>query len=190
MKTAWVIAYGVVVGLLAAALVLLLGRRPAGTPIQLLPPPTPEPIQVHITGAVLQAGLYALPPGSRVHDAIQAAGGFAEGANEQALNLAAFLEDGDRVIVPSLTSSPGTVPGETRLADPPVGFPIDINLATAAELEALPEIGPETARKILEYRQLHGAFEVIEDIMDVPGIGPATFEAIKDLITVGVGTVP
>ena len=77
MKTAWAIAYGVVVGLLAAALVLLLGRRPAGTPIQLLPPPTPEPIQVHVTGAVLQAGLYALPPGSRVHDAIQAAGGFA-----------------------------------------------------------------------------------------------------------------
>ncbi|MCU0485136.1 MAG: helix-hairpin-helix domain-containing protein [Anaerolineales bacterium] len=190
MKTAWAIAYGVVVGLLAAGLVLLLGRSPAGTPIQLLPPPTPAPIQVHVTGAVNQAGLYSLPAGSRVEAAIQAAGGFAEGADERALNLAAFLEDGDRLLVPSLVSSTDTVPGETRLADPPLIFPIDINLATTVELEALPEIGPETARKILEYRQLHGPFEAIEDIMDVPGIGPVTFEAIKELITIGVGTVP
>lgn len=82
------------------------------------------------------------------------------------------------------------VPGDTRLVNPQVIFPIDINLATQAVLEALPEIGPETARKILEYRQQHGAFQAVEEIMDVSGIGPITFAAIKDFITIGVGTYP
>lgn len=186
MKIAWAIAYGVVVGLLAAGLLLLLGRLPNGTPIQLQPPPSPVPIQVHVAGAVNQPGLYALPAGSRVQDAILAAGGFAAQADEQALNLAAFLEDGGRVYVSSQVTPAVVLPGDTRLANPPVLFPVDINLATQEELEALPEIGPETAKKILEYRQIHGDFQDVEEIMDVPGIGPVTFEAIKDLITVGV----
>ena len=190
MKLTWAIAYGVGVGLLAAGLLLLLGRRPGGAPIQLQPPPTPAPIQVHVTGAVSQPGLYALPAGSRVQDAILAAGGFSPQADEQALNLAAFLPDGGRVFVPDLAAPATLPPGETRLASPPVTFPIDINLATLAELEALPEIGPETAKAILEYRQQHGAFQDVEEIMDVPGIGPVTYEAIKDLIIVGVGTFP
>lgn len=185
MKIAWAVAYGVVVGLLAAGLLLLLNRRPGGTPILLQPPPTPAPIQVHVAGAVLQPGVYDLPAGSRAEDAVQAAGGFTLQADEHALNLAAFVQDGGRVYVPLVASAEAEVPGQTRSSILQVMFPIDINQATGTELEALPEIGPETARKILEYRQQHGAFQDIEEIMDVPGIGPLTFAAIKDLITIG-----
>lgn len=82
MKFAWAIAYGVVIGLLAAGLLFLLNGQPSGIPIQLQPPPTAEPIRVHVTGAVNQPGLYALPAGSRVQDAVLAAGGFALEADE------------------------------------------------------------------------------------------------------------
>lgn len=188
MKFAWAMAYGVGIGLLAGGLLWLINSQPRGTPIQLQPPPTPAPILVHVAGAVHQPGVFALPAGSRVQDAVLAAGGFTSEADSHALNLAAFLQDGGRVFVPNLAAPDASVPGDTRLASPQVIFPLDINLASAAELEALPEIGPETARKIVEYRQIHGAFQTLEEIMDVPDIGPLTFAAIQELIT--IGTIP
>lgn len=188
MKILWAIAFGVVVGLLAGGLLWFINRQPAGIPIQLQPPPTPAPIQVHVAGAVNQPGVFALPAGSRTQDAILAAGGFTEEADPHALNLAAYLQDGGRVFVPSLVPASASVPGDTRLSNPLAIFPVDINTASAAELETLPEIGPETARKIIEYRQVHGAFQALEEIMDVPGIGPVTFAAIQDLITIGIIT--
>lgn len=189
MKTAWAVAFGVVMGLLGAGLLLLLGRQPGGTPIKLQPPPSPAPIQVHVIGAVNQPGIYALPAESRVQDAVLAAGGFTPLADLQALNLAAFVQDGGRIFVPALaTSTPLVLSGGSRQPSQQNIILVDINMATQAELESLPEIGPETAEKILEYRQQHGAFQTVEEIMDVPGIGPKTFETIRDLIT--IGTIP
>ena len=183
----WKIAFGVVVGLLAAGLILLVSQSPQGEAITLLPPPTPAPIVVHVAGAVMQPGVYTLPAGSRVQDAIQAAGGFLPEANQQALNLAAFLEDGSRVSIPTIAPTPlpanQVTPG-AKTPTPDITYPINLNTATQAELESLPEIGPITAQKIIEYREKNGPFQKIEDILNVPGIGQKTFEEIKALITV------
>ncbi len=101
MKNWWVLALGVVFGLLGAGIIFLSSQPPRGNAIALLPPPTPIPIQVHISGEIQNPGVYALPVNSRVQDIIEAAGGFTENANSTSLNLAAQLEDGMRVQVPA-----------------------------------------------------------------------------------------
>jgi len=186
MKTvAWAVSFGVVIGLLAGGLIFLVSRPIRGEPVKLLPPPTPQPLLVHVSGAVNQPGVYALPPGSRVGDAIKAANGLSQDANQASLNLAAVLEDGDRVFVPAGNLYPGT-PGAAERSGSPVLQPlIDLNTATQSDLETLPHIGPIIAEKIIAYRQVNGPFKTIEAIQDVPGIGPAIFEEIKTLITVG-----
>jgi len=195
MKGWWLLALGVVFGILSAGGVWLASSPPRGAPVQLLPPPTPSPIQVHVTGAVAKPGVYALPVGSRVQDAIESAGGITAEANAQTLNLAAVLEDGFQVWVPSkspVQESPaaGSSTGQAEIPLEPAnpaapGALININTASQAELESLPGIGPVTAQKIIAYRQANGLFIGIEDIQKVSGIGPATFEKIKDLITTG-----
>src|SRR4030066_1289788 len=100
----WAIAYGVVCGLLAAGIILLVSRFPRGEAIQLRPPPSPQPILVDVTGAVVQPGVYSLPYGSRVFDAIEAAGGLTEAAVAQTLTQAAFLEDGQKGGGPQATA--------------------------------------------------------------------------------------
>jgi competence protein ComEA len=148
-----------------------------------LPTPAPALIRVHVSGAVRQPDVYELPPGSIVKDAVEAAGGPTGDANLDGVNLAVELRDQQQVYVPRR--------GETNPMVPAVGGggaaggPININTATAAELETLPGIGPKTAQTIVEYREANGPFETIEDIMDVPGIGEGTFEKIKGSITVG-----
>ena len=151
----------------------------------LRPVPTEKPVIVHITGAVPRPGVYALPQGARIQDAISAAGGFLAEAEKSTINLAALLEDGEKLDVPYMegaspvltTLEPEVVTTTTEL--------IDINTASGPELEELPGIGPTTAQKIIEYREQNGPFLAIEDIINVSGIGPGTFERIKDLITVG-----
>lgn len=188
MSVWWKIAFGVVCGLLAAGLILLASQPPRGAAILLQPPPTAKPIVVHVAGAVAQPGVYSLAPGSRVEDAIQAAGGLLPEANGAALNLAAFVQDGERVVAPTLP--PAITPGAPAVRSgtaeplPEAGQLININTASKAELESLPGIGPVTAQQIIAYREANGPFAQIEDIMDVPGIGEKTFEQIKDLITV------
>ncbi|MEW5867794.1 MAG: ComEA family DNA-binding protein [Chloroflexota bacterium] len=188
MKDAWKIAFSVICSLLAAGLILLASGRPRGQPVSLLPPPTPAPLVVHVLGAVAQPGLYQLPAGSRVQDAIQAAGDLLPEADLSTVNLAALLQDGQRILVPTPpppTSTPDpNAPRGSKAATPVVIYPLNINTASQAELESLPEIGPATAQKIIEYRQTHGPFTSIEQIMEVENIGPKTFEQIKDLITV------
>jgi competence protein ComEA len=185
MKDMWKIALGLVCGLLGGGLILLLSSQPRGEPIALLPPPTPAPITIHIVGAVANPGVYTLPAGSRVQEAIRAAGGVLPEANSQALNQAAMLQDGERVLVPVLATPALRFAYPVPFEDPAQPqFPININTATQAELEKLPDIGPVTAQKIIEYRQANGPFTAIEGIMEVPGIGPKTFESIKSLITV------
>jgi competence protein ComEA len=193
-KDAWKVAFGVLCGLLSAGIILLASSPPRGEAVTLLPPPSPEPIQVHVAGAVAEPGLYHLPINSRVEDAIQAAGGFLSQADSQSLNLAAFLADGSRVVVPY---QPTEIPEMAQRLEPievPISgmqtpdsdHPININIASQEELESLPGIGPVTAAKIIDYRDLHGPFATIEAIQDVSGIGPKTFEQIKALITVGI----
>lgn len=187
----WKAAFIVVGVLLGAGVIFLVTRPPRGEPIVLLPAPTQSPIIVYVSGSVRQPGLYKLPLGSRLNDAIQVAGGFSTEADPSSLNLAEILEDGEKIVVPSISSpttyNPATGPNPTY--HPQSGTPsplmVDINNATVEELDTLPEIGPKTAQAIIDYRNTNGPFKRIEEIMDVNGIGSATFERIKDLITVG-----
>jgi competence protein ComEA len=176
---------GVLMGLLAGGLVLLVSSAPRGEAIRLLPPPTAPPLTVHVDGAVVQPGVYELPQGSRIQNAIQAAGGVLPEADLQALNLAALLEDGATIRVPERGSAPSlseSTRGGEIAVDP--GGLIDINTATQEALESLPGIGPTLAQRVIEYRQANGPFPSIEAIQNVPGIGPGIFEKIKGLITV------
>lgn len=179
----WVLGFGVLGGLLSAGIILLVSSQPRGSAVQLLPAPTAAPIVVHVSGSVVNPGIYSLPRSSRVQDAIQAAGGLLPKADAQILNLAAPLEDGERIKVPSQrpTVAP-PLPGSTASA-PSSGL-ININWATQAELESLPGIGPGIAQRILDYRDQNGPFDSIEAIQQVSGIGPATFARFQDLITV------
>jgi competence protein ComEA len=99
MKNWWGIPYGILIGLLAAGLILLVSRQPRGKPIELLPTPTPAPLVVYIHGAVQNPGVYALPQGSRIADAVQAAGGFSANASVQEIDLAAKLVDGQTILI-------------------------------------------------------------------------------------------
>jgi competence protein ComEA len=184
MKAIGQILIGVVGGLAGAGLLFLLASRPRGEPVPLRPPPTPAPITVHVTGAVIQQGVYRLPAASRVQDAIEAAGGFGTQAAQDAVNLASPLQDGAQVWVPALPAAGGAEGGSQQTVLQPPAARVDLNTATQAELESLPGIGPATAAKILAYREEHGPFVAIEEIQNVSGIGPATFERLRDLITV------
>jgi len=193
MKDWWKIAFSVVCSLLGVGVILLVSSQPRGQPITLVPPPTPIPIMVYITGAVIHPGVYSLSPDSRVLDAIQAAGGASQDADLEAVNLADFLEDGSRVSIPTIQLIPPTdeappTPASSRGGIEGPLFPspahlININTANQAELESLPGIGPVLAQKIIAYREANGPFTTIEDIIDVPGIGQSTFELIMQLIT-------
>jgi len=147
------------------------------------PTSTPGPIRVHVSGAVRQPDVYELPAGCIVKDAVGAAGGPTESADLDGVNLAVELRDQQQVYVPRQGEAAPMSPASAGV-DAASG-PVNINTATAAELETLPGIGPKTADTIVEYREANGPFETIEDIMDVPGIGEGTFEKIKDRITVG-----
>lgn len=186
MKTAtWAISFGVLIGLLAGGVVFLVSRAPRGEPIKLSPPPTSQPLLVYVSGAVNQPGVYALPTGSRVEDAIKAANGFSQDADQAALNLAAVLKDGDRVAVPVVNATSGAPEMAERSGSLAIQTLINLNAATQSDLESLPHIGPALAERIVAFRQANGPFKTIEAIQDVSGIGPAIFADIKDMITVG-----
>ncbi|GAB4531111.1 MAG: hypothetical protein Fur0018_18820 [Anaerolineales bacterium] len=189
MKRLWESLLGVLLGFALAGIVQIVTRPQPGTAITLLPPPTPAPILVDVGGAVFSPGVYEFAPGSRVRDALEAAGGLRPEADLRNLNLAAPLEDGGRLWVAAF--SQGTEPAENTSRAPTgvevipqQGALIDINTATQAKLETLPGIGPSLAASIIAYREEHGPFTSIEDIQNVSGIGPAKFEKIRPLITV------
>jgi competence protein ComEA len=180
----WLAALLIVGVLLGVGVLFLVTRPPRGAPIVLLPAPTPAPITVYVSGKVNRAGLYTLPSGSRVNDAIQAAGGFSDDANTGLLNLAELLVDGEQIDVPEITTTSITE-GGVGLSNPSLTL-VDINTASVEQLDTLPEIGPKTAQNIIDYRNANGPFARIENIMDVTGIGQVTFDKIKDLITIGM----
>lgn len=145
-----------------------------------------ETIVVHVAGHVYSPGVYRLDVGQRIVDAIRAAGGAQPIADLDSINLALAVEDGDQVYVPAVGESrtpavTGRVGAGSSQAD--AVFPVNINTAEASTLEELPGIGPSTAAAIIGHRNEVGPFVSPSDLLDVPGIGAAKFEAIKDLVT-------
>jgi competence protein ComEA len=185
MRSVLKVLIGVIAGFLLAGALLVISRSPAGAPISLLPAPTKAPLVVQVLGAVPRPGVYEFPEGSRVRDAIDAAGGLLTDADVSAMNLAAPLQDGQQLEIPLTGGAVGTPPPEAPATQAPnAGDLVNINTATLDQLDALPGIGPTTAQKIIDYRNLHGPFQKIEDIMNVSGIGPATFDKLKSLISI------
>lgn len=198
MKNALYTLVGVMAGFALAGLLLFIVRAPAGEPISLQPAPTKEPIAVHVVGAVPRPGLYEFAEGARIQDAIDAAGGLLTGADVGAINLAALLVDGQQLNIPFKAgqepSSQSTGGGDEGLSLPGATEPpaesggatelVNINTASLEELDSLPGIGPTIAQRIIDYREEHGGFQTVEDLLNVSGIGPSTFDQIKDLITV------
>lgn len=145
-------------------------------------------VVVHVAGAVHEPGVYELTAGQRVAEAIAAAGGALPDAAPDALNLAAPVADGDRIEVPVAGAAAPEGGGHSHApasgADgAAASTPIDLNEAAATELERLPGIGPATAAAIVEYRNQSGPFASVDDLLDVPGIGPAKLDAIRASVT-------
>ncbi len=160
-------------------LVITLQPRPTAES----PTPTPATINVYVAGAVNKPDVYALPLNAIVKDAIAAAGGATADADLERVNLATRLVDQMEVHVPEKgEAAPPPSNGSPPSASTEL---ININTASAEELDKLPGIGPSIAKAIIDYRTKNGPFKQIEDINDVKGIGDALFEKIKDLITVG-----
>lgn len=171
-------------GILLAGVISLVSAPPRGTPIELGPAPTAAPLVVEVAGAVVQPGVYELPNGARVQDALAAAGGVLPEGDPSGLNRASPLKDGMQIAVPTYAPAPAALTPPSGTAPAAAGL-ININTAGLALLDSLPGIGPAIAQRIIDYRQQHGDFEKIADIVNVSGIGPATFSKIKDLITTG-----
>jgi len=178
-----------IMGVLSALLVTAGGvvylRRPMPQPIEVempSPSPTDSPAElaVYVTGAVANPGVYYLAEESRVQDALEAAGGPTANADLDRVNLAQRLRDEDQIYFPEVGEEN---PPVTRMGGSGEGL-ININTASAAELETLPGIGPVLAGAIVDHREAHGPFSSIEEITNVQGIGQGVFGEIRELITV------
>jgi competence protein ComEA len=155
-------------------------------------PPTPAPpgvtpspaavLLVDVAGWVRRPGVYEFAEGARVIDAIEAAGGARPGALLQSLNLAAPLVDGTQILVPKEGAAPPD--GGSGVASGSVPGLVNVNTATNAELETLPGIGEVIAQAIVDHRTEHGPFATVDQLLDVSGIGDATLESIRELVTV------
>lgn len=156
--------------------------------LEATPSPSAPPLLVHVAGKVVATGVYALAAGSRVRDAVAAAGGPAPGADPNVLNLAAPVADGEQVVVPAMGQAPPVLPGPPG---PPTsgmaGRPgkTNLNTATQAQLEELSGVGPKLAQRILEHRQSKGRFTSVRDLLQVEGFGPKKLAALQDEVTVG-----
>lgn len=177
----------IVLVVVALAVTVVLGMvRTAGSPVEDLSPlvPTPgatsargAPLYVQVDGAVAEPGLYRLDPGSRVVDAVGAAGGFTHDADRQGVNLARELTDGEQLLVPREGESP---PPSTSVGPALV----NLNTADATALESLPRIGPALAARIIAWREENGRFSSVDDLLAVPGIGDRLLAGLRDLVTV------
>ena len=176
---------GVLSALLVTAGAVIYLRRPESQPIEIVESsltfvPSSSELAVYVTGAVQNPGVYYLAEESRVQDALEAAGGPTADADLDRVNLAERVHDEDQIYFPEI--------GEENVPSTSMGGlgegPVNINTASLAELEGLPGIGPALAQSIIDYREAHGSFDAVEEIMDVEGIGQGTFEDIQELITV------
>jgi competence protein ComEA len=145
------------------------------------------PVVVQVAGEVRRPGVYRLSAGQRVQDAVRMAGGLTARADLAGVNLAAKAEDGRQVNVPARVAATAAVPAGAAGAAAPgaaPSAPVNLNIATAEQLDQLDGVGPATAQKILAYRQEHGGFRSVSELDRVPGIGPARMAALKDRVTV------
>jgi competence protein ComEA len=162
---------------------------------------SPSQVKVHVAGAVTSPGVYQLSSSARVVDAITAAGGALRSADLESINLAQTLTDTEQVYVPvkkvsrprvtiaprlrPQRTSPTTIPASSGgAATMPSTKLVNLNTATAAELDSLTGVGPSTAKAIIAYRAKKGSFSKVEDLLNVPGIGPAKLAAMRDEVTV------
>jgi competence protein ComEA len=147
----------------------------------------PTSALVHVVGAVRRPGVYRLAAGRRVQDAIRRAGGARPGADLQAINLAAKLTDAQQVVVPRRGAAPTAGAAGAATASgtgAPASGPVNLNAATAEQLDTLDGVGPATAQKILEYRRQHGGFRSVDELAQISGIGPKRLEALRGQVTV------
>jgi competence protein ComEA len=153
---------------------------PAVAPVRVARVPAVKQVVVDVVGAVRRPGLYRLREGTRIADAVARAGGATTQAELALVNLAAPLADGEQVLVPARGAAGGAT------ASPPAGpsptAPLDLNTATAEQLDALPGIGPTTAAKIVAYRLAHGPFGSLAELDAVPGIGASRIAQLKGLV--------
>ena len=193
------LALAVVAGLVAVTIWSAVGGSSAAPavatePVTIWDPPsssvsttTIAPLVVHVAGAVQSPGLYRLPRGARVVDAVEAAGGVADGIDIDRVNLAAPLVDGQHLVLPRQGQAVPGGPAGAVEGDGTTGpaMPLDLNVATSAQLEALPGVGPATAAAIIAQRDRMGGFGSVEDLRKVKGIGDGRLAALRDLVTVG-----
>lgn len=145
-------------------------------------------ITVHVAGPVAHPGVLVLPAGARVLDAVEAAGGLLPSAGEQAaaVNLARPLQDGERLDLAAAPAAGGTGPAQEP-GQPGAAGPVDVNTATAQQLQELPGVGPVLSERIIAYRQEHGRFGSVDQLQEVPGIGASRLAELAPLVTVGAG---
>ena len=183
----------IIVAAIAAAaggVVLFLGDGGDGEPVKIIAPPAvssetsqaESESKAYVTGAVRHPGLYTIKEGDRLADLIDLAGGITDDADMQAVNLAVRVNDQDHWTVPTV-GEPTVVPSNAVSIEP-TSDKIDINTADAKLLETLPGIGETRAQAIISHRDEHGPFKRVDDIVAVPGVGPATLESLRDLVEV------
>lgn len=162
----------------------------APTPVESLPSPTPTPtprfLQVHVLGAVVRPGIVRVPEGARVHEALEAAGGLTRSARPGELNLAAPVADGSQIVIGTAATPGGRMQGaagEAESGGPGAGT-LDLNAATAEQLDTLPGVGPVTAASIIAWRTRNERFSRIEELQEVDGIGPKTYAQLAPHVRV------
>jgi len=188
-------ALAVVAAVVVAVVAIVAWRsRPEAEPVAPVPAvasaaaavtPSPAGIVVAVAGRVQRPGLVRLPPGARVADAIEAAGGALPGTELAFVNLARKLIDGELLVIGASPppGTPGTGPAPAQ-PGAPGGGPVNLNTATAAELDSLPGVGPVLAQRIVDYRTRHGGFRSVDELRKVDGVGDARFAQLKELVTV------
>jgi len=141
-------------------------------------------VVVHVAGAVRSPGVYRMRAGARVDDAVRRAGGALPRADLTQVNLAAKVEDGRQIHVPRRVVAAAAPAGGTAAAPAQPGVPLNLNTATLEQLDELPGVGPATAQKIIDYREEHGGFGSVEELGQVPGIGDVRLAALRDQVRV------
>ncbi|MGW8744658.1 helix-hairpin-helix domain-containing protein [Streptomyces sp. NPDC055794] len=161
------------------------GRKGEGRAVGGAAPTAGAEIVVDVGGKVRKPGVHRLPAGSRVADALRAAGGVRDGAKTDGLNRARFLVDGEQVVVGAPAPVAGVVPGGGGTAGsgaPAPAAPVSLNTATPDQLDTLPGVGPVLAQHIIDYRTQHGGFRSVDELREVNGIGERRFADLRDLV--------
>lgn len=201
MKSWLWLVYGLLLGLLIGGIILLISSPAPGNSIALIPVPsvtpslpplptrTPEPILVQVSGEVSSPGIYSLEEGARLQELIALAGGLTGEADGDRINAVFLLHDGDYVYIPAvdevIPETAANSPLNSNIdLDPEFDYPLDLNTASQKALESLPGIGPEKAEDILAYREAHGSFLSVDELINVPGIGEVTVDSLRDYLYV------